>query len=333
VTADPVVSVVVPVRNRRLLLAELLDALDAQTYRNFEVIVVDDGSSDGSGAEAAGRTIAERDVRVITAGVGGATGAGAGAVVARCQGVAAASGRVLAFTDSDCRPSPKWLEAAMAAIDAGADVVNGRTLPARPMGPLERSIWSGEENLYPTCNMLYRRSVYDALGGFDESAGSRWGFRIEERARGLGFCEDTLLGWRARRAGYHVEYVPDAHVDHHVFPADFRDALSRSWMMAAFPAVVREVPELRSTLVRRGVLWGPRSRVPFYATLAAVVARRRLAIAIAVVWWAATRLAELRRQPASWPERIVALPQEMLLDAVTAVALCTGSIRSRVVLL
>jgi glycosyltransferase involved in cell wall biosynthesis len=320
------VSVVVPVRNRRALLAELLDALEAQTYRDFEVVVVDDGSTDGSGEEAAGRRIADRDVIVLA-------GEGEGAVAARVVGVRAASGAVLAFTDSDCRPHPKWLESAMAAIDAGADVVNGRTLPARPMAPLERSIWSGEEGLFPTCNMFYRRTTFDAVGGFDAAAGDRWGFRFERRARGLGFCEDTLLGWRAHRAGARVEFVPEAHVDHHVFPPDFRDSLSRAWMMAAFPAVVRELPELRAKLMHHGVLWGPRSRVPVYVTAAAVAARKPWAAAGGVGWWAASRLVELRRQPAPWPDRLRALPQEMLMDVVQAAALVVGSARARTLLL
>ena len=251
----PAVSVVVPVRNRRRLLEELLDALAVQTYEDFEVIVVDDGSEDGAGEMAAGRHIAGRPVRVVP-------GHGAGAVAARGVGVAASSGAVLAFTDSDCRPHPTWLEVGMACIADGADVVNGQTRPTRPLGPLERSIWSGDEGLYPTCNMFYRRTTFDDLGGFDGAAGTRWGFRVEERARGLGFGEDTLLGWRAHRSGAQVRYVPEARVDHHVFPPDMVESMSRSWMMAAFPALVREVPELRPTLVHRGVLWGPRSPRP-----------------------------------------------------------------------
>ena len=325
-SSSPALSVIVPVRNRRELLAELLDALDAQTYKDFELVVVDDASTDGSGDEAARRVVAGRPVVLVR-------GEGKGAVAARTMGIGAASGWVLGFTDSDCRPHEKWAEAAMAASVGGVDVVHGRTLPARPMGPLERSIWSGEEGLFPTCNMFYRRTTFESVGGFDVAAEDRWGFRIEARARGLGFCEDTLLGWKAVRAGARVEYVPEAHVDHHVFPPDLRESLSRAWMMAAFPAVVRELPELRDTLVRNHIRWGPRDRLPLYATIAGAAARRPWLAAAGVAWWAGTRLNELRQQPASWSERLRALPQEMLLDAVTGAALLVGSARSGTLLI
>src|SRR5436190_6903506 len=156
----PRVSVIVPVRNRRDLLADLLAGLGQQTYTNFEAIVVDDGSTDGADELAADTTIAGRRVRLLRAN-------GAGAVAARLLGVAESRAEILAFTDSDCVPSPGWLQAGVAAIDRGADMANGLTRPARPVGPLERSVASGEEGLYPTCNMFYRRTAYDDAGAFD----------------------------------------------------------------------------------------------------------------------------------------------------------------------
>ena len=70
----------------------------------------------------------------------------------------------------------------------------------------------------------------------------------------LGFGEDTLLGWRVRRTGTAV-YEPAALVEHEVFRTGLAEALSRSWMAGAFPALVREVPELRGT-----ALFGRRCR-------------------------------------------------------------------------
>ena len=318
----PRVSVVVPVRDRRLLLMKLLDALDAQTFTDFEVIVVDDGSGDGGGSAAAQRHVAGRPVRAIPA-------AGIGAVPARRLGVANSSAAVLAFTDSDCAPSPGWLAAGVEAIESGADVVNGPTRPDRPPGPLERSVSSGEEGLYPTCNVFYRRSAYDAASGFDPHAGRELGFRVNRRARGLGFGEDTILAWRVRRSGGQAVFSPRAVVLHHVFEANLAESVSRCWMAAAFPALLREVPELRPTMLRHGVLFGARSRVPTYAVALALVLRRRRLGLLATAWWVWSRLQDLRRQPASWPRRLSALPQEMALDTVTAAALVAGSARAR----
>jgi glycosyltransferase involved in cell wall biosynthesis len=321
-TEKPLVSVVVPVRDRRDLLHELLNALEAQTFRDFEVIVVDDGSSDGSDTEAERATIAGRSVRLLRVDK-------LGAVAAREMGVADATADVLAFTDSDCIPEPNWLAAGMAAFEDGADMVHGRTQPARRMRPLERSVGAGDEGLFPTCNVFYRRAAFDAVGGFDHAAARRLGFRMNSRARGLGFGEDTLLGWRVSRAGGVVRYAPDAVVRHHVFPPDFRDWVSRCWMAAAFPALVGDVPELRPRMVRRGVLFGDRTRVPMYAAGAAIAARKPKLAAAAIVWWGTARWRELRRTPATLAEQLVALPQEMVLDVVTGAALAVGSARAR----
>src|SRR5579884_3101587 len=89
----PAVSVVVPVRNRRDLLRRCLDALAAQTFADHEVIVVDDGSTDGAGDEARRDACAGRPVRLLRT-------PSVGAVAARAAGVRAARGPVLAFTDS-----------------------------------------------------------------------------------------------------------------------------------------------------------------------------------------------------------------------------------------
>jgi glycosyltransferase involved in cell wall biosynthesis len=322
----PRISVIIPVKDRRELLSEALAALDRQTYDDFEVVVVDDGSTDGSGEAAAATTVKGAPVKVVD-------GAGGGAVAARKLGIESATGDVLAFTDSDCAPTPRWLELAAAAIDDGADVVNGRTMPARPTLPLERSMGSGLEGLYPTCNMLYRREVFDRLGGFDQQAGDRWGFRPDRRSRGDGFGEDTLLAWRAIHDGATVTYVPDAIVEHAVFPADPVEVLSRTARVAAFPAMVKEVPELRDTLLKWRWQLGERSRLPVYVAVAALVVRRPRLAGVAVGWWVVERLRELRMFPLPWRRRLQVLPVEMAIDVVTAGALVVGSARARSVTL
>lgn len=327
VTGTPHVSVIIPVKDRRELLAAALDGLAAQRYTDFEVVVVDDGSTDGSGPEAAGRTIAGRAVRVVDGG-------GRGAVRARQVGVEAATGEVLAFTDSDCVPEPQWLERAVAALDAGADAVNGLTLPARPVGPLERSMASGAEGLYPTCNVLYRRSAFEGAGGFDGSAAARLGFRPDRRSRGDGFGEDTLLAWRVIRAGGRIAYEPDARVAHAVFPPDPADLVSRTLRAGAFPALVREVPELRDGPLLRGrIQLGARTRVPLYVLLLTLLARQPRLALLAAAWWVAVRLLDLRRLPVGWRRRLAALPVELGVDVLTAAALVVGSVRARTIVL
>jgi glycosyltransferase involved in cell wall biosynthesis len=320
----PLVSVIVPVRDRRALLRELLAALDAQTFRDFETVVVDDGSADGSGALAESWPAAGRPVVVVPAG-------GVGAVAARRRGVERSQGRILAFTDSDCVPRPGWIEAGVRAMEAGADMVNGLTVAARPPGPLERTVQSGTEGLYPTCNMFFRRTAFDEFGGFDEQVGQRFGFRAGRRAGGLGFGEDTVLAWRMRRAGRPSAYAEGAVVEHHVFAPDLLDTLSRSWQAAAFPALVREVPELRTTLLRRRFLLGS-AQLPLYAVVALVLAGRRRSAAAAAMAWVARRAGQVAARPPGpgpAPGAPTALAAVLGRDVVTAVALICGSVRAR----
>jgi glycosyltransferase involved in cell wall biosynthesis len=322
------VSVIVPVRDRRALLRRLLDALAAQTHRDFEVVVVDDGSVDGSGEEAAADAAAGRAVRVVAS-------RGDGAVDARRTGVAAARANVLAFTDSDCEPVPEWLAAGLAAIGSGADLAHGPTLPVRPVRPLERSVHAGAEGLYPSCNLFVRRAAYERVGGFDGALAERLGFRRGAGPRRLGFGEDTVLAWRVRRQGG-AEYVPDAIVHHHVSPPSLRETARRAVMAGAFPALVTEIPELRATLVRHRIQLGSRSRLPFYATTLALVfpptRRTRLPLTL-FAWWVASRGRELAGQPGTWGERTRALPAELMVDALTGGALVLGSVRAGTALL
>jgi cellulose synthase/poly-beta-1,6-N-acetylglucosamine synthase-like glycosyltransferase len=315
----PRVSVIVPTRNRRPLLRDLLDGLARQTFADHEVIVVDDGSTDGSAEEVQARAQAGMNVRLVR-------GAGAGAVAARRAGVAIATAELLAFTDDDCVPEPGWLHAGVAALESGADVVQGVTRPRRGVRPLDRTIMvDRHDGLYNTCNVFYRRSAYETAGGFEATAGSALRFRPGRKARNLGFGEDAILGWRVRRAGQ-AAFAPDAIVSHHVFPPDVPDTFRRAWMTGAFPALLREIPELRETALAYRFLLGT-TRVPLYAaTLLAAGGRRRLA-ALCLGWWVARHAGGMRGL--SWRRLAVGLPGQLGKDATIAVALVVGSIRAR----
>jgi GT2 family glycosyltransferase len=206
------VSVIVPHFEDLANLGLCLDALDAQTFRDFETVVADNASPAGTAAVEA--VIAGRATLVI------AHERGAGA--ARNTGVAAAKGAILAFTDADCVPSPGWLAAGVAAL-AGADLVGGAMRVSfadeaapTPVEAFER-VFAFDNRGYVegkgfsvTANLFTRRDVFDKVGGF--------------RAH---VSEDADWCLRARDAGYRIAYAPDAIVTH---PARRTwEQLTRKW--------------------------------------------------------------------------------------------------------
>jgi glycosyltransferase involved in cell wall biosynthesis len=308
------VSVVIPVRDRRDLLTRTLDALEAQTFRDFDVVVVDDGSTDGSAEAAEQRHVAGRPVRVVRTG-------GVGAVMARISGVAESGAEILAFTDSDCEPASNWLASTVGVIDNGADLVHGRTMPSGPVGPLERSLWSDTEGLYPSCNLVVRRTAYDAVGGF------------ELRHGGRGSGEDTVFGWRVARRG-DVRYAEDGVVHHAVLRFDFAESVQRMWAGGDFPALAKEVPELRGTkLFRHRVLLAGPDRVPLYLAAAAAMTGRRRAALVAGAVWTGTVWRRMGTRAGTRKQRLQALPVEMLLDVVFGASLVFHSVRTRSIVL
>jgi len=192
------VSVVIPTYNRRAELLACLDRLAAQTLPQgrFEVVVVSDGSTDGT-AEAAreqGQALG-LDLSVLE---GEHEGPGA----ARNLGVARARGSVIAFVDDDVRVDAGWLAAGLRPFgDSAVGGVEGRT--DAELGP-DSLYWFNVSNTaggqYPTCNIFYRKSVFDEIGGFD----TRF-----TRAR-----EDSDLAFRVLDAGHDIEFEPAARVSH-----------------------------------------------------------------------------------------------------------------------
>jgi hypothetical protein len=257
---------------------------------------------------------------------------GGGAIRQRCQGIEQSRAEVLAFTDSDCSPSPGWLEAGVAAIDRGAVMVNGLTVPSRPVAPMERSVLSGEEGLFPTCNMFYRRAGYDEAGGFDLEAGDRWGFRPGRRARGLGHGEDVLLGWTVKRR-HGAVFEPAALVEHHVFPPDLGEWLRRGLMMGNFPGMIKDIPELRGSILRTPVLFDQFTRVGCYGFFLALLTGRRPLMVAGGAAWVGLVLQDLRRSGGTRQQKLRAVPARMLLDVVNAGALVAGSVKQRVLVL
>jgi glycosyltransferase involved in cell wall biosynthesis len=187
---EGLVSVVITVRNEERHLAALLDSLVAQEGP-LEVLVIDSNSED--------RTLdIARGYEASHPGVVRATVHGGTRGESRNFGVRQARGELVAFIDGDCVASPQWLRELRQGL-ARAPVAAGRTEHVG-FGPFERLErvelrHGGYDVTLPSCNLAYRRRVFEQLGGFDP-----W-FRT---------AEDIDLNYRAVGHGHAIVVMPRA---------------------------------------------------------------------------------------------------------------------------
>jgi len=201
----PTVSVVVCTYNGSETIAACVEGVRALDYPDCELIVVDDGSTDGAGELAAAH--GARVIRTENQGLS----------AARNTGTAAARGEVIAFCDDDCVPDPQWLRYLASTLRAGGDAgVGGPNVPPpdtliadsvghAPGGPMHVLVSDTEAEHIPGCNMAFWRATLEQVGGFDprfrvagDDVDLCW--RIQDAGGTLGFSPAALVWHRARRS-------------------------------------------------------------------------------------------------------------------------------------
>lgn len=313
---EPKVSVVVATYNRSAQLPHLVRALEAQTLprADFDVVIVDDASPDGTAQMLAElKAATDLDIRIVT------NETNRGPAVARNRGWRLSDAPIVAFTDDDCRPTPRWLEAGLEQLaDPRIGVVQGRTIPdpSVPMEPWAKSVEIEEfSNRFETCNIFYRTDVLREADGFDEAMPF--------------FGEDTVLGWTAKRNGIRSAFAPDAVVHHAVTYPGRRYFLLWASQHGNWATLVKRFPEMRHE-----VLWMNLFTKKRHAALIGAAA----GIAAGVVWPPAFVLAV----PYVWRQLPRSLERSELVDhfllgtafdvAVVA-GLVRGSVRERTLVL
>lgn len=220
-------SIVIPTYNRKLLLERCLGAIAALDFPRgeYEVIVVDDGSTDGTKEYLKG--LKEANLRILFGNHGGPA-------KARNYGVREASGLYIAFTDDDCLVPKDWLRKLEAGLnkwpdsaavggflEAPSEVLNTK-IAARLESFETREIYKAGNNEYlggfecpagGTNNIAYRKDVFLKLEGFDENFPEPAG-------------EDADLKFRAVKAGYKIGYIPLKVI--HLDPYSFNTFIKRS---------------------------------------------------------------------------------------------------------
>lgn len=159
---DKKISVIVPVYNGESYLASCLDSILSQSYKNVEVIVINDGSTDFSLKIA--ETYSEKDNRVTVY-----SHENSGLSEARNRGIEVATGDYIAFVDSDDILLPEALELLLnELIKNAADIAEGKTIRGKIQGEhklkphIEKHIYSSEEAL---SNMLYQKRLLPSVCG------------------------------------------------------------------------------------------------------------------------------------------------------------------------
>jgi glycosyltransferase involved in cell wall biosynthesis len=196
----PLVTVIIPTRDRPGLVAQAVRSAVRQTYEHLEILVVDDGSIVPLAlpADLAG------DPRVSTLRLNTATGAGA----ARNAGAQASHGALLAFLDDDDEWRPAKIERQVqalrrepevAAVETGYELWDGRRLVGRYLPRPDRDLRTAlltQPQLQPS-TVLLRRSTFEELGGFDSALA-----RVEDWEFWVRFAD-----------AYEAAALPEVHVD------------------------------------------------------------------------------------------------------------------------
>jgi glycosyltransferase involved in cell wall biosynthesis len=193
-TERPLVSVIMPAYNTSAYVAAAIRSARSQTIQDVEILVVDDGSTDGT--RAAAERAADGDQRVVVL-----TQANAGPSAARNHAMKLARGEYFAFLDSDDEWMPSFLEAQLAVLARrpSTAVVTGNAFnrggvfdgtPYRAIQPAERALpfvemIAREDSV---CILsVFRRSVYDTIGDFEESLRGNEDYEFWLRAAQHGF--------------------------------------------------------------------------------------------------------------------------------------------------
>lgn len=306
------VTVVVPVKDRRERMMRCLDALLAQDHEAYDVLVLDNGSTDGT-AEACRRRAAAAQVPLRVEVIHGTVGR------LRNRAAALTDSDALAFTDSDCMPAPGWVSAGVTPLTERPEVglVQGRTLPERGMemrgwtATIEVTSYTGR---FESCNLFVRREAFAAVDGFDEQVGHFW--------------EDTAAGLSMLRAGWEAEFCHEALVYHDVTYPGLRWFLKRAQRYGNAAAVVRRYPEARRELLWARYFLRARNAKTVAAVAGLLLApldRRALVLTLPFL--------HFHMPPSPHPRAVKAQAEGALFDLSILLGMVRGSIRHRTLVL
>lgn len=196
------VTIIIPIYRRTEWIAQCINKLRAQIFSGyFEIIIVDDGSPNQTEMQRLVESfLAQSEICIKYY-----RKTHKGPAAARNYGVRVSSGEILCFLDDDSLATREWLREIALPFKNSEKIalVSGLTLSLNRKSSLplllEKAVYSGKT--LATCNIAYKRSIFERLGGFDENfTEPSW--------------EDNELGFRAKWAGHLHIYNEKAIVYH-----------------------------------------------------------------------------------------------------------------------
>ncbi len=231
-TETPKISVIICVYNGVDRVWKAIESLENQSYPNYEVIVVDDGSNDGT------TELLERyadSVTVVQAQHGGLSNA-------RNIGAKTATGDIFAYTDDDCEVDQDWLSwIARGYAEQNVDAMGGPNIPPTPQDEDEAVVAASlgapshillndtEAEHIPGCNLTVTRKAFEAIGGFHET------YRVAG--------DDVDFCWRLEAAGFKIGFHGAAFVWHRRRTSVYRYFKQQKGYGKAEALLMRDHPE------------------------------------------------------------------------------------------
>jgi glycosyltransferase involved in cell wall biosynthesis len=196
------VTIVTPTYNNEIDIRMCINSILKQTHEDFELIIVDDCSTDGTSEII--KSFQDRRIKYIK------NEKNRGSAESRNVGIRASDGEFIFFIDADCVAQKNWLECGMSYFleNQGNDVlmvgVEGRTFYSTAQITIsDRVIEVGSKGAYNTCNMAYKRRYLESSGGFNHKydlahEDRDMAFRILKYGE-IGFCEDMIVVHRRKK--------------------------------------------------------------------------------------------------------------------------------------
>ncbi|MFA4819937.1 MAG: glycosyltransferase family A protein [Candidatus Aenigmatarchaeota archaeon] len=222
------ISVIIPTYNKKNMLIGLIKALRNQDYpkKNYEIIVVDDGSNDGT--EELVKSIKTTNTIYIKQ-------INSGPAEARNKGIKIARGKIITFIDDDCIPSSSWLKSIKSKFVNKVVAVEGKTVTNGRLYPDSHYIKNESGGMYVTCNMAFRAS--EIRKGFDKK------YRYPNR-------EDSDLAFSLLKNGGKIIFSEGTVVNHRLGKNSIKSMMRKKFYFESDVLLFKKYPKLYKKYIK-----------------------------------------------------------------------------------